>query len=151
MGIFEKFFNSKNNETKKQKEAKKKQELSIEKEPVKKDVYEPKLGEANRYENALNLNPSLAEEIDKEAVFLAKKALEVVKIIRDNPESASLHSENSGNRWNIHYLDDISDKMKDLYGLYDIKRIRSLAPGDVSVFLEEYEFLKDYKLKKHKV
>ncbi len=93
------------------------------------------LGAVNRYEN----NPDLQEEINQEAKMIAKKAGVILRMLEENPNKANFHSEISGSRWNIHYInEDVREELEGLYGtnLDNVSRIESV-PDEIKDFLKK--------------
>lgn len=107
----------------------------------KKEEYNPGIGDANRYENAQTLNRKLAEEINQEAKNLVSAASKVLLELEHNPEKANFHSAISGNRWNIHYLDDVHKELQSLYGVFQFDKLINI-PNEVNSFVERYNNFK---------
>ncbi len=106
-----------------------------------KDKYNPRFGDANRYENAQTLNRKLAEEINQEAKNLVLRSLVVLEDLENNPEKANFHSDISGRRWNIHYLDDAHKELQSLYGVYQFDKL-SNVPDEVISFVKRFNSFK---------
>lgn len=106
-----------------------------------KKEYQPRLGDANRYENSLVNNYELAEQINQEAQALAKRSMAVIEELESNPEKANFHSPVSGSRWNSHYLDDVSEELNELYGTSDPERLNGV-PSEVLTFIKRYKKIK---------
>lgn len=108
----------------------------------KKEEYNPKVGDANRYENALMLNKELAKKINEEAQAKVQNALKVLDLLEKNPEMANYHSEISGSRWNIHYLRDALKELEALYGTIQLEHLNERAgvkiPGNVVDFEKRF-------------
>jgi len=120
------------------------------KDDHKKEEYNPAIGDANRYENALRINTKLAEKINEEAFNLAKSALIVLAKIEKNPMEENLHSEISGKRWNIHYLQDVKKELLDLYGVSEttVNFLRDI-PKEVVHFFNSFNELEERKISKN--
>jgi hypothetical protein len=101
------------------------------------EKYSPRLGDANRYENARSSNKDLAESINKEALNTVNQAVKVLDMLERDPNQANFHSAIAGDRWNIHYLGDVETKLTELYGDNDVARLTNIPPEVVS-FLKRY-------------
>ena len=103
------------------------------------DTYNPKLGDANRYENATRLNKSLAEEINQEALRILRTATPILKKVEADPQNKYFHDPIAGSRWMGHYLQDENKRILDkLYGMACVNTLEKA----VDVPLEVVSFIK---------
>jgi hypothetical protein len=98
----------------------KQESVPVAPEPIKqeeKKEYNPKLGDANRYENARGLNKELAEKINGEALSIVNTAMSVLEKLEKKPELKNFHDPITEGKWIGDYLKDKSKEILDLYGV----------------------------------
>lgn len=103
-------------------------------------AYNPKLGDANRYENALYRNKELADKINQEALSIVKQAEPILKKIEENPQNRYFHNPISEGKWMGHYLMDKNKEI--LYELYGMTCVKTLeravnVPKEVLSFINK--------------
>ncbi|MEA3399234.1 MAG: hypothetical protein U9R00_01835 [Patescibacteria group bacterium] len=105
-----------------------------EKEVLEEEKYEPELGEANRYKNALVRNEDLAKEINEKAKVKAEEALSLLAdMFEKNPEKlkGALYSDQVGSQWNllkrIENLKRIESEIRALYGVTTMETLARFA------------------------
>lgn len=107
-------------------------------------AYNPKLGDANRYENAIYLNKELADKINREALSIVQTAEPILKKVEENPQNKYFHdsalSKIGDSRWMGHYLMDTNKQI--LYELYGMACVNTLEqavniPKEVLSFINK--------------
>ena len=106
-------------------------------ENIENKVYEPKLGDANRYDNAMSLNPSFAEHINQEAIYVVQNAESVLEKIKQNPEMKNFHDTKCGSQWMGEWLRDQKNHI--LHKLYGVSQLNGLkgVPVEVENFVKD--------------
>ncbi|MDP2672437.1 MAG: hypothetical protein Q8O84_01350 [Nanoarchaeota archaeon] len=100
--------------------------------------YNPKLGDANRYENARTFNRNLAEKINQEALSIVKTAMPVLEKVELNPQNKYFHDAIAGSMWMGHYLQDKNTEiLRDLYGMSCINSLEKATnvPQEILSFI----------------
>lgn len=107
-------------------------------------TYNPKLSDANRYENARIFNKKLADKINQEALLIVKTAEPILKKVEANPQNRYFHdsalSKIGDSRWMGHYLIDANKQI--LYELYGMACVNTLEravniPKEVISFINK--------------
>ena len=104
------------------------------------EKYNPKLGDANRYENALYLNKELANKINQNALEIVRTAEPILKRVEENPQNKYFHDPITEGKWMGHYLIDTNKQI--LYELYGMACINTLervvnVPKEVISFINK--------------
>ena len=107
-------------------------------------TYAPKLGDANRYENALYFNKDLADKINQEALSIVRTAEPILKKVEANPQNKYFHdpvlSKLGDSRWNGHFLQDENKRiLYDLYGMSCVNTLENAigVPKEVILFVNK--------------
>ena len=106
-------------------------------ENIEKKAYEPKLGDANRYSNAMGLNPSFAEHINQEALYVVQNAESVLEKIKQNPEMKNFHDSKCGSQYMGEWLrDQKSHILQKIYGVAQLDGLKGV-PSEVENFVKD--------------
>lgn len=108
--------------------------------------YNPKLGDANRYENAIYSNKDLAEKINKEALGIVRRGNLILEKVEANPQNKNFHDPITGGRHMGYYLSDAHNIiLRDLYGISCINSLEKIpgVPEEVINFINK---TKDYSV-----
>ena len=103
-------------------------------------TYNPKLGDANRYENARMLNREFADKINQKASGIVKTAEPILKKVEANPQMRYFHDPIAGSMWMGHYLQEKNKEiLRDLYGMACINTLEQAAdvPREVLSFINK--------------
>jgi len=108
-------------------------------EGLKKDEYNPKPGDANRYENARHNNKELAEKINGEALSIVNIAMPVLEKLQKNPNMKNFHDPITEGKWIGDYLQDKSQEILNLYGVNGVSDLEEPhatgVPKEIGYFL----------------
>jgi|SRR3989344_6907266 len=92
------------------------------------NIYAPKLGDANRYENARIFNINLAKKINQEALSIVKTAMPVLEKVESNSQNKYFHDPIAGSMWMGHYLQEENKKiLREIYGMSCINTLEKAA------------------------
>ena len=109
-------------------------------EGLDKNEYNPKLGDANRYENSRFSNKELAEKINQEVLSMVKTDMPVLEKLEKNPGMKDFHDPITGSKWAGEYLLDEHKKILELYGVTGVSSLEephaSGVPREVVSFLK---------------
>lgn len=100
-------------------------------------VYQPKLGDANRYENAQTSNRELAEQINQEALGIVNNAMSVLEKVRKDPSMKNFHDVKTEGKWMGEWL--VNQKkhiVRELYGVFQLNGL-SGVPREVENFVRD--------------
>lgn len=127
----------------------KKKEDLVEKTPeqpveVKKEEYNPKLGETNRF---INGPKEFQDKVNEEALSLVRRTLPLLEKIEKQPELARFHDPMAGDQHAIDYLNDVYwKKFEALYGS-QVQHTEGV-PGEVVSLLERIKKAMDNVVEK---
>ena len=106
-------------------------------EHINKTTYQPKLGDANRYENARTLNRELAKEINYTALGIVNNAMSVLEKVRNNPTMKNFHDEKTDGQWMGEWLKrQKKNIVQELYGVVQLDGL-SEVPREVENFVKD--------------
>lgn len=105
------------------------------------------IGSTRRYEAYFDSGEKdLAEEINRKADLISDQASRLLLQLQADPSKRYVHSKVSGDRWNLHHLQDVKKELHDLYGCnpvhlnkYNKNKNLPKIPNNVIKFLEDFE------------
>lgn len=104
-------------------------------ENTERKVYQPKLGDNNRYENAQSFNRELAKQINKDASEIVNNAMSVLEKVQKNPSMKYFHDQKTGGKWMAEWLSDQKKHIvQQLYGVAQLDGLIGI-PKEVENFV----------------
>ena len=102
-------------------------------------TYNPKLGDANRYENARMSNKDLAKKINQEASSIVKHAEPLIKKVMTNPNNKNSHDPITGSMHIGDFLKEQQNKIYELYGIACTNTLKNCSniPEEIIPFLKK--------------